>query len=237
VLELASLHIKPSAGAPMQRVREVAGVAGHGLVGDAAADASSPRHVLLVSEDEVRSLALDPEDLRANLVVRGSLRGLASGHLVAFGALVLRITIWCESCHRLDHARAGLARTIGNKRGLLARVISSGRAEVGDSATVLSRVAAPLHADWRERVHDILGHIPPDHVISHAALARAAGVQPVYCRALPTVLRTLAARGAPAHRVVRAAGLGESSRVWDASAYYAGDEHLDHTAALTRQST
>ncbi|HUQ03372.1 MAG TPA: MOSC domain-containing protein [Kofleriaceae bacterium] len=224
MLELASLYVKPKARAPMQRLREIAGLAGHGLVGDASADAGSPRHVLLVSEDDVRALALDPHDLRANLVVRGNVDGLASGQLLAFGTLVLRITIPCEPCGRLNQVRAGLSKEIGIRRGVLARVLSSGRAEVGDSAAVLPRTSTRLHPDWRDRVDEIVRRVPPDHVVSHAALARAAGVQPAYCRALPTVLRSLASRGAPVHRVMPASALRPSSRVWDAASYFTHDE-------------
>jgi alkylated DNA nucleotide flippase Atl1 len=40
--------------------------------------------------------------------------------------------------------------------------------------------------------------------VTYAALARIAGVLPAYCRAMPTVLRSPAARGLPVHRVVPA---------------------------------
>ncbi len=223
MLELTSLFIKSRAGAAMVPVEEVAGVAGRGIIGDASAAADSPRHVLLVSERDLRALGVSAEGLRANLVVDGELATLPSGSVVTFGTLALRITIACEACGRLNEVRTGLAKEVGARRGLLARVVGSGRASIGDRGRVTVHAMRSLDADWKQRVLEIVMNVPPDSVISYAALARAAGVQATYCRALPTVLRTLAARGAPVERVVSGGAVAER-RLWDAESYYAAQE-------------
>lgn len=224
MLELRSLHRKPRARAPMETVATLNGVAGHGLVGDAAAHAASPRHVLLVAAADLAALGVTGPDVRANLVVRGDLHGLASGDVVSFGSLALRITIPCEACRRLDHVRPGLAHEIGLRRGVLARVVGDGTASPGDRGHVLPRALPALAVDWKARILSILTRMPTDRVITYAALARAAGVQSTYCRALPAVLRALAARGASIDRVLpdRAAPL-DAPR-WDASSLYAAEE-------------
>lgn len=243
MLELSALYTKPQVGAPMQSVHTISGIAGHGIVDDVNADSRSPRQVLLVSDRDLRSLKVSNEDLRANLVMRGDLCELASGNVVVFGTLALRITIPCEACGRLNEVRAGLSREIGTRRGLLARVVSNGHASVGDRGRLLTTNAEPLAYDWRERVYAILMSMPWGCVVSYAALARAVGVQTAYCRAIPSVLRSLAARGAPVHRVVPTDASKLDSHVmrqlrsegvdlqatfsrssWDARLYYSGQE-------------
>jgi alkylated DNA nucleotide flippase Atl1 len=247
MFELKALYIKPRAGAPMQRVDSATGIAGHGLVGDANADPTSPRQVLLVSERDLRFLKLKGDDLRANFVVRGDFGDLASGSVLTFGSLALRITMACEPCGRLNEVRAGLSGDIGSRRGLLARVLSNGKVSVSDRGHTLNEFAQPLAADWRERVFAILMSLPPGNVLGFAALARAAGVQTAYCRAIPSVLRGLATRGAPVHRVLpadtskldpqvvrqlRNEGVdphgNRSSYAWDARLYYSAQENAWH---------
>lgn len=223
MLELIALFSKPRTGAPMQPVSAVSGRAGHGLVGDASADPASPRHVLLVAAHDLQSLDVTAADLRANLVVRGELASLASGAVVSFGSLALRLTIPCEACAYLDTVRPHLAREIGPRRGVLARVLSDGVATLRDRGELPPIALPALSSDWRARVHAIVLAIPPGRVLTYAALARAAGVQRAYIRALPSVLRALAARGAPVERIVPASRLG-SVQVWDAARYYAAQE-------------
>jgi len=244
--ELAALFIKPQRGAAMRRVTSVTGIAGVGIVGDCNAHAASPRQVLLVAARDLRDLRVGGADLRANLVVRGDLCGLRSGSIISFGKLALRITMSCEPCGQLNDVRPGLSKDIGSKRGLLARVVVGGSASIGTEGRLLGTDAGPLPDDWRERVFAILMTMPAGRVLSYTALARAAGVQTAYCRAIPSVLRKLEKRGAPVHRVVpndvssvdvriarklKSEGIDlrsdTSTRAWDASCYYAEQErHL-----------
>lgn len=255
MFELKALYTKPAAGAPMQAVSKVSGVAGQGIVGDANADPNSPRQVLLVSARDLTVLKVSGRDLRANLVVHGDLRGLRSGSLLRFGTVAVRITIPCEPCGRLNDVRPRLSREIGPRRGVLARVVSSGDASIGDRGSMVPDWAPPLALDWRERVYAILMAMPVGRVLSYSTLARAAGVQQAYCRAMPSVLRSLALRGAPVHRVVPAdpsridlrviqelanEGIdirsGLSSYLWSAGLYYSAQEHLlECHEALGRQ--
>jgi alkylated DNA nucleotide flippase Atl1 len=219
---VTALFVKPRAGAPMVRVAELAGARGRGLADDANASASSPRHVLLASAGDLRALALPDDALRANVVVDGSLDGVASGDVLHVGSLALRITIRCDTCRRLDDERRGLAAQVGARRGVLARVICDGRATVGAPVERGGQLPA-LAASWHDRVRAIVRAIPRGHVMTYTGLARAAGVQSVYCRALPAVLRKVAAPDVPVDRVVPGHARRDAVE-WDASAFYAADE-------------
>ena len=202
MFEVRALYVKPHPGAPMLRARGVTGLAGAGLAGDCSADPASPRQVLLVDHASLRALRLRGPDLRPNLVLGGDLRALSSGSILDLGDLRLRITIPCEPCAKLDRARPGLFREVGVRRGVLARVLSSGAVQIGDRGRLSPLRAVPLDAIWRARALHIVSQIPRGRVMTYAALARLAGVLPAYCRALPTVLRSSPARGLPVHRVV-----------------------------------
>lgn len=252
MFEIRALYLKPRPGAAMQPVSEVTTRAGAGLAGDCNADPASPRQVLLIAGSAVRALGLADPDLRANLVVDGDLHLLSSGAILELGDLRLRVTIPCEPCRKLEHVRPGLAREVGAERGLLARVLSSGALHVGSRGHLAPTRAAPLDASWRSRVLDILAQVPAGKVITYAALATVAGVQPAYCRALPAVLRSASGRELPIHRVVPAdvskldaahrrkllaegADLDQPSAcAWSGADYYSAQEaHLARHARAT----
>lgn len=192
-MQVMALFIKPRAGGALHRVARVLAVAGQGLVDDCAAHPASPRHVLLVSRVTLAELALPDEALGANVILDGTLP--APGELIAVGTARLHVTIPCEPCYKLDRVRPGLAKSIGARRGVLARVRGDGEIVVGDRATRVG-YEPPPPADWRARVLAIVAALPPDVTITYADLAIAAGVQPVYCRAFPALLRARASEAA-----------------------------------------
>lgn len=220
MLRVVRLFTKPGRARAMVAVDEVRGIAGLGLEGDASADAASPRQVLVASLADVAALGVEPSDLRANVVVDGDLGGLASGDVLALGDVRLRITLACEPCSKLDRIRPRLARAARGRRGLLARVLTSGRITPGTVATLDRAATPPLDPSWRTRALRIVTEIPPGQVLTHAALVRIAGVHPSYCRALPSLLRSRAAAGLPVERVVTSA----ARDVWDGASHYAAEE-------------
>lgn len=202
MLKIQSLFVKSGPGLEMLPVRAVRAVAGHGLAGDCNANAASPRQVLLVARSTIEKLALAPADLRANIVVDGELDHLESGMSVTFGEVRLRITIPCEPCGKLNVVRPHLSREIGLRRGLLARVLTGGSLHTGALGVSGITASGPLAPDWKSRIRDIVMQVPEGKVITYSALVTVAGVQSAYCRALPSVLRTLEKFDVPVHRVV-----------------------------------
>lgn len=211
--------------APVPRARVLA-VAGRGLDGDVHADPRSPRQLLLAGASAYAALSLPPLALRENLLLDVDSAGMVSGTVLRIGGHVLvRLSFQCEACAGLDRHAPGLARAIGARRGMLARVLAGGEIRVGDQVDMLGEGLPAMPEDWRVRVARVLEAVPAGKVIAYADLALVAGVQSSYCRAFPRLLDRLgpayAAKALPA-RVCAAlpcwdgAGFHASSEAWPA---------------------
>jgi len=199
---IESLWIRSDKGVPPLAVDECHAVAGEGLVGDCHVSRLSPRQVLLVSDDAYRMHQLEPALLRENITVAGDLRSLSSGTIVALGRnVLLRITFACEPCAKLNTHRAGLMRSVGDDRGVLARVVAGGVLRIGDRIRISPGVLEGWSDRWQERVQKIARSVPIGRIVRNTRLAVLAGVPPAYCRVFPRVLSELPDR--VAERVVR----------------------------------
>ncbi|RZA34058.1 MAG: hypothetical protein EOP92_17675 [Lysobacteraceae bacterium] len=197
---LALAQRAPGTPAP-SRVDTLTALAGIGLAGDRHCDARSPRQVLLAGAPAYDAFKLPPLSLRENLLLDIDTADLASGMLLRVGPdAVFRLSFQCEACGALDIHRPGLARALGHRRGMLARVVAGGVIRTGDPVEVLARRMPAMGEDWRERVAQVLAAMPPGMVLEYAELARLAGIQPSYCRAFPRLLaaRGMAGRAVPA---------------------------------------
>jgi len=184
--------LRPQRRQPGQAVPSARALAGAGLQGDVHADPASPRQVLLAGTPVYDRHGLAPHDLRENLLLDFDTATLPSGALLQVGcSAVLWLSFQCEACGALDVARPGLARAIGTGRGMLARVLRGGTIHVGDPVLRLAATLPAWPDDWRDRVARILAAVPDGMVVEYGDLARLAGVQASYCRALPAVARKL----------------------------------------------
>jgi len=189
---LQALTLRTTRRAPPRQVDCADAVAERGLLGDAHADRYSPRQLLLADAGVYRELALPPHALRENLLVDIDTAALASGTVLRIGnEVLLRLMFQCEACGNLDAFRPGLSRVLGERRGMLARVITGGTLHAGDRIHDLGPLLPAWPDDWHERVLMVLDALPPDAVIEYRDLARLAGVQSTYCRAFPRMIRNL----------------------------------------------
>lgn len=189
---LQALTLRATRRAPPRRVACADAVTARGLLGDAHADRHSPRQILIADADVYASLALPPHALRENLLVDVDTAALTSGTVLQVGETVLlRLMFQCEACGNLDAFRPGLSRLLGERRGMLARVIAGGSLQVADRIRDLGPLLPPWPDDWHERVLMVLDALPGDAVIEYRDLARLAGVQSTYCRAFPRLIRNL----------------------------------------------
>lgn len=217
---LRGLAVRPPGSPAPQAVQSLRLAAGAGIEGDRHADALSPRQVLLADVATYRDFGLAPLALRENLLLDLDLdlAGLASGSLLQIGAdAAVRVMFVCEACGQLDRHGVRLAARIGNRRGMLARVLRGGEVRCGDPVAILEERMAPWPDDWRVRVARVLEAAPPGHVVEYARLAHLAGIQSSYCRAFTRLLSRLG----PDYRLraIPARALTDAPR-WDGSGLF-----------------
>lgn len=190
--QVRALALRTRRVANPQRVDHIEAVAGAGLADEVHADPLSPRQVLLAGAGAYADLDLAPHALRENLLLDLDTARLRSGTVLQVGSAVrLRLMFQCEACGQLDRFRPGLARELGPRRGILARVLFGGTIRIGDPVLDLGPLLPAWPDDWKQRVLRVLGVVPPGAVVSYAQLARLAGIQSSYCRAFPALLRKL----------------------------------------------
>jgi hypothetical protein len=208
-----ALAIRAPDAKPWMALDCVHALAGHGLEGDKHADPLSPRQVLLAGAGVYEDLSLPPHALGENLLIELDTAQLRSGTVLRVGAQVLlRLMFQCEPCGTLDRFQAGLSGRIGDRRGILARVVTGGAIRPGDSIVDLGGALPAWPDDWRARVAQVLRAVPDGMVLSYAQLALLAGVQSTYCRAFSRLLAKLgpeyAGKALPAQAVL-------GRRCWD----------------------
>lgn len=134
---VAHLFLKPGRASPMREVPEANAVAGKGLEGDASYGRGS-RQVLIMEAEVLDRFGLAPGMARENILTRGlRLSGVTPGKTLAVGTTLLEVTADCDPCSFMDTLQPGLQEAIRGERGILARVVSSGRIRVGDAIDVL----------------------------------------------------------------------------------------------------
>ncbi len=190
-----ALAARPARGAPPASRDSLVLRAGVGIEGDVHADALSPRQMLLAGAGAYAAFALPPQTLRENLLIDVDTAQLVSGTVLQVGGEVrLRMMFQCEACGQLDRQQSGLARRLGLRRGMLARVLAGGTIRRGDRVRDLGVLEQPWLDDWRERVRRVLDAVPHEMAIEYRHLARLAGIQSSYCRAFPRLVAKLGER-------------------------------------------
>ncbi|WP_306133297.1 MOSC domain-containing protein [Roseivivax marinus] len=123
--------------APLQAV-EVARIETDGLSGDHGR--AGKRAVTLVQNEHCAAIGaylgrapVAPEDLRRNLVIAGINLASLKGRAVRVGGAVLRITVVCAPCSRMEETfgPGGYAAVRGHG-GWCAEVLEPGRVALGD---------------------------------------------------------------------------------------------------------
>ena len=154
---LEAILLRPARGQPALRTHEAIALAGRGLQGDRSAGGrgGGKRQVTLLQSEHLpviaallRRDAIDPADLRRNLVVSG-LNLVAARSLFADLPLrlhvgpevVLEVTGPCEPCSKLEASLgAGAYNALRGHGGVTARVLRDGRIAAGDA--VVCRIEA-----------------------------------------------------------------------------------------------
>jgi len=140
VAEVTNLFVAIARRKPMKEVVEAQAVVDKGFADCVHGRPGSKRQLLLMDEETLRELGLQPGIVRENVTTRGlSLGSLGTGQLLSVGEALLEMTVPCEPCERMDEIRMGLQEEIRGRRGVLCRVVRSGLVKRGDSVSLLSR--------------------------------------------------------------------------------------------------
>ncbi len=200
-MSVLGLAIKATRGGHIETVPMVRCFRGHGILGDANARQDSARQVLIAGADVYDDLEMPTGALRENILVDGNISQWRSGQLVCVGQSVLRLTFPCEVCRKLNGVRPDLARELVDRRGMLARVVTSGQVDVGSRIEVLSRRLPSIPTHPRARIYDLLSKVPRGRVVTCMAAIAVLGLLKGYARVIPRVLKD-APEDTPVHRMV-----------------------------------
>lgn len=206
---VTDLFIKPVRHEPMAAADHAAARARHGFVGDCHAQPLGPRQALIVRQESLDDLGVEPWQVRANLATRGLAESaLRSGTVLRVGdEVLLRITHECEVCKILRrYVSAETYRHLPGRRGSLAVFIRGGSVSVGDPISPTDE----RYPEVPERIYDrfawVIGRIPRGRVVTYEQLLTIVGASKPFFRVMPAYLKRADAAGLPAHRVLNTAG-------------------------------
>ena len=117
----------------MREFEEVFAVEDKGFQDCIHGRSGSTRQVLLMDQETLEEFGIAPGRARENITTRGIALGkIALEQRLRAGDALLEVTKTCTPCHLMDEIREGLQEEIRGRRGLLCRVIESGRIRRGD---------------------------------------------------------------------------------------------------------
>jgi MOSC domain-containing protein YiiM len=91
------------------------------------------RNVLFVAIEDLESLDVAPGAVKENFTVRGAdVMRWPVGQRLEIGDAEFEISMVCDPCENMEKIRPGLQAQIDGKRGMLARVLTTGDVAVGD---------------------------------------------------------------------------------------------------------
>ncbi len=132
---------------PMKPVDETEIVLDKGLKDCAHGRPGSRRQVLLIDEETLAELGLEPGAVKENITTRGiSVCDLRLGTQVRVGGALLEVTTPCGPCKRMDDIRPGLQQELRGKRGMLCRVVRGGKVRRGDRIELVEAATAVIQS-------------------------------------------------------------------------------------------
>jgi len=125
-------------GQPVREFEEAFAVANKGLKECIHGRPGSSRQLLLMDVETLEEFGISPGRVKENITTRGiKLEGLLMGQRIRVGEALLEITKECEPCHQMDAIRQGLREALRGRRGILCRVVESGRIHRGDAIEII----------------------------------------------------------------------------------------------------
>ena len=96
------------------------------------------RTVLFVAAEDLESLGVPPGRGNENFTVRGAdVMNWPIGQRLQIGDAEFEVSMVCDPCELMEEIRPGLQTELEGKRGMLAKVVTTGRVTRGDEVTLL----------------------------------------------------------------------------------------------------
>jgi len=134
-------------GEPMREFEEVFAVENKGFQDCIHGRSGSTHQVLVMDLETLEEFGIAPGRARENITTHGIALGtLPLGQRLRAGEVLLEVTKPCTPCHQMDEIRQGLQESIRGRRGLLCRVVESGRIRRGDRIEMEEKARAPHHS-------------------------------------------------------------------------------------------
>jgi MOSC domain-containing protein YiiM len=96
------------------------------------------RNVLFVAAEDLETVDVPPGRVKENFTVRGAdVMNWPIGQRLQIGDAEFEISMVCDPCELMEEIRPGLQAELEGKRGMLAKVVTTGRVTRGDEVTLL----------------------------------------------------------------------------------------------------
>jgi MOSC domain-containing protein YiiM len=96
------------------------------------------RNVLFVAAEDIEALDVPAGRVKENFTVRGAdVMNWPIGQRLAIGDAEFEVSMVCDPCELMEEIRPGLQAELEGKRGMLAKVLKTGRVTQGDEITLL----------------------------------------------------------------------------------------------------
>ncbi|MFK8020424.1 MAG: MOSC domain-containing protein [Pseudomonadales bacterium] len=138
------IGIRPARRATMQALNEVVLTTEGGLQGDRYAGRSHKRQVTLIQEEHLAVIAsclsreaIEPEELRRNIVVKGVNLLALRNKTFTLGDVELEYTGLCHPCSRMEAILGpGGYNAMRGHGGITAKVLNNGKVSIGDGLSL-----------------------------------------------------------------------------------------------------
>jgi len=95
------------------------------------------RNVLFVAAEDLESLGVAPGRVKENFTVRGAdVMNWPIGQRLVIGDAEFEVSMVCDPCELMEEIRPGLQAELEGKRGMLAKVLKTGRVTAGDEVVL-----------------------------------------------------------------------------------------------------
>jgi MOSC domain-containing protein YiiM len=96
------------------------------------------RNVLFVAVEDLEALGVEPGAVKENFTLRGAeVMKWPLGQRLAIADAEFEVSMICDPCELMETIRPGLLAEIDGRRGMLARVLRTGRVSLGDEVRPL----------------------------------------------------------------------------------------------------